>query len=94
MKGPELRYSVNMDSRTRKVRSSGISSPTTRQIRHKSSKREKPTIAESAPALVSKVMDPIDLKRGNNRITFNVDTQKSGRYSVSRFCLYYQDPSR
>lgn len=91
---PELRYSVNMDSRTRRVKSSGISSPSTRQIRHKSSKREKPNIAETAPALVSKVMDPIDLKRGANTITFKVDTAKSGRYSVSRFCLYYRNPSR
>ena len=54
-KGPELRYSVNMDTRTRKVRSSGISSPSTRQIRHKSTKREKPNITESPPAMVSKV---------------------------------------
>lgn len=64
---PELRYSVNIDSRSRRVKTAGISSPSVRILRHKNQKREKVTsdlTKDYTPAIISKADGPIRLKRG------------------------------
>ena len=36
----------------------------------------------------------LELEAGQNLVKFNINTTTPGRYSVSRFCLFYEDQSR
>lgn len=101
--GPELRYSLHSDPRTRKPRSSGISSPSVRILRHKQMKKETrsaPAVevlqqTNIRPSIVSRFAKPLNLRVGNNQIDFELNTSKPGRFAISRFCLYNElDNSR
>lgn len=96
--GPELRYSLHTDPRTRKPRSAGISSPSVRILRHKLLKKETrsaPTFeilehTNIRPSIVSRFTKQLCLPTGINEIEFDLNTSKPGRFTISRFCLFYK----
>ena len=95
-RSPELRYALHSDPRSRQPRSAGISSPSVRILRHKQLKKETRSAPHFdldqpnlRPAIVSALENPVTLTAGMNQLVFNLDTAKPGRFTISRFCLFY-----
>ncbi|CBY23752.1 unnamed protein product [Oikopleura dioica] len=93
--GPDLRYFAHIDQRSNRTRMVGISSPALRRIRNKKGKSLRSTSAMieqpqfPSPSLRSNPRE-VNLLKGANKLEFDVDSTHSGRYSISRLCLFYE----